>query len=1332
MKEKFHEAGARLSFTGMTQIRKLRNAIRHAGKKDRRKFHRRLDRLRISGEKADLSAIAEEIKASAGARKQRIRNRPRPVCDDALPITARKDDIIAAIKAHPVVIIAGETGSGKTTQIPKFCLEAGRGIDGCIGCTQPRRIAAMTVSRRIAGELGEEIGKSVGCRVRFTDETGPDAYIKVMTDGILLAETQSDPRLFAYDTLIIDEAHERSLNIDFLLGILRTLIRKRNDLKLIITSATIDTEKFSAAFDGAPVINVSGRMYPVEVRYRPPEEADAGRTHVDLAVAAVDRIQMESPCGGDILVFMPTEQDIRETCELLEARQYPPGTVLPLFARLAAGEQSRVFKNDGRRKIIVSTNVAETSITLPGIRFVVDTGLARISRYSPRTRTTALPVAPISRSSADQRKGRSGRVAGGVCIRLYSEEDFENRPRFTPPEILRANLAEVILRMLALNLEDPRTFPFVDPPAERGLQDGFRLLEELGALTRVQGRERLTKQGRLMARLPLDPRLSRILIAAAREGCLDEAAIVVSALSLPDPRERPVEKQKHADAAHARFLDSRSDFLTLLRIWTAYHAERDEHKSTSRMRRFCKDHFLSFRRMREWRDICFQVREILNEGGIRNQVDQGRGGEAAGGQKEEGGYAPKEAALHRALLTGFLSNIAVRENKFLYRAARDRQVMLFPGSGAFETAGDWIMAAEIVETSRVFARNIATIRPEWIEAAAGDLCRSTFLSPRWEKKRGAVIAMEQVSLFGLVIVPRRRRPYGPVDPEEASRIFVHGALVSDAIRQKFGFIRHNRDLISRVRGEEDRIRRRDILVSEEDLAAFYRERLDEPVYDIPGLRRLIRKKGGDGFLYMRPGDVRRYHPDEEELERFPETVLQGDIELSCEYRFDPGAGKDGVTLRVPGDLAASLPRQALDWVVPGLLEEKIQVLLKGLPKDYRRRLSPVNKTASRIFAEMARNTKIPLAAALSDFIASRMGISIPVSAWPVNEVPDHLKMRIAIVAGDGEEVQAGRDPSLLSRRHAPPMDEERFEALRRRWERRGVTEWDFPDLPDAITFRGDRGRKFTAWPGLSVEGEGTESRLDLVVFRHRRRALSAHSRGVARLTELALARDMRGLGARLHPGRDMAGAAVYFGGVPEIVRRMKAHLSRAHLESGLREKTAFETHVADVREILFPAADELREAVRSVMAAVRECRGRFFEWENAHRSRITAIRFISERRDDLARIVPGHFIELYGLPRIRHLPRYIRALVVRTGRALENFERDRARAALVAVETARLAELVRDLNPDTGEEKRAAVEDFYWMIEEYKVSLYAQELKTAVRISPKRLKKRFAEIERMV
>ena len=1328
------------------EIRKLEALCRKAMGAEQYRLRREISRFKRPGsKKSDPAAVSEKlaeleqrIRFSIEKRGWRRKNRPRPVYSEDLPIVAKKEEIIRTIADNRVVVISGETGSGKTTQIPKFCLEAGRGVDGKIGCTQPRRIAAMTVASRIAEELGEDLGRSVGYKIRFQDHTDENSFIKIMTDGILLAETQGDPWLNEYDTLIVDEAHERSLNIDFVLGILKTLVRKRRNLKLIITSATIDTEKFSKAFDDAPVIEVSGRMFPVEVRYMAPEGKadDNEQTHVDLAVKAVHKLQQESPYGGDILVFMPTEQDIRETCGLLEGRNYTGVSILPLFGRLAAGDQSRVFARMTGRKVIVATNVAETSITIPGIKYVVDTGLARISQYSPRSRTTGLPVVPVSRSSADQRKGRCGRVENGICIRLYPEKDYESRPRFTPPEILRSNLAEVILRMIALRLGDIKAFPFIDRPADKNIQDGFKLLDELGAIVRKPGRNGttrflLTEQGRTMARLPLDPRISRMLIEAREENCLPEMIVIASALTIQDPRERPVDKETQAGQAHARFKDTRSDFITLLNIWNIYHENRKQLRSTGKMRKYCKQNFLSFRRMREWRDIRHQIAAILDEQGFGNAVTKGRPVRETGSRDADGakqGFSPRYVAIHKSILSGFLSNIATKKEKFIYKAAREREVMLFPGSAIFQSGGTWVVAAEMVETSRLFARIVANIDVEWLEPIGKDQCKHTYLQPHWEKGRGEVVASEQVSLYGLIIVPSRSVSYGRVSPEEAAKIFIRSALVEGDVKQPFPFMKYNIGLMEEIREQEDKIRRRDLLVSEEDLCAFYEKNLPQGIYDIRSLKSFLKTRKSDKFLRMKKEDLYLSSPDREELNQYPDRISLGNTAFPCDYHFDPGHKKDGVTVKISPALAPSVPPESLDWVVPGLFREKITALVRGLPKEYRKRLVPVSTTVEVIADEMPREKETPLITALSRFIYSRFKVDVPASAWAVADLPEHLRMRIAIQGPRGEELRASRDAAILHKGVSNTVDPESFESARKSWERDGLTTWDFGDLPDTVTLKAENGEKWVAYPGLKANGDG----LGLRLFRKQREAMTSHRQGVAKLCGLHLAGELRSLKAHMVLPRDVANDAQYFGGAKAVARQLYESITDHLLCKNIRTRQAFEAYTREVGPLIGDTGKRKLDSVVRTLKAYHQCRTTLFDLENANRRNPGAIKFLAGLRGALANLVPENFVGLYNQGRMVCLERYIRAITLRAQRGLVSFEKDQAKAGEVRIHTDRLNELLRGLSPNVSDEKRTAVEDFFWLIEEYKVSLFAQELKTPVRVSPKRLTKKFEEIRRMV
>lgn len=1282
-----------------------------------------------------LNDMAQRLKRSAATRQQRQARTPQWEALEALPISAWQADIVTAIQKHPVVIVAGETGSGKTTQLPKFCLAAGRGRDGLIGCTQPRRIAATTVAQRIADELGEPLGRCVGYKIRFQDRTNRDSFIKIMTDGILLAETQGDPALTAYDTLIVDEAHERSLNIDFALGILKKLVQRRKDLKLIITSATIDTEKFARAFDDAPIIEVSGRMYPVDVRYRPIEDDDSEgdeETYVEAAVSAVDDLVRES-VRGDVLVFMPTEQDIRETCELLTGRGYAKTEIMPLYARLSSADQRRVFAGSGARKIIVATNVAETSITIPGIRYVVDTGLARIPRYSPRSRTTALPVSPIARSSADQRMGRCGRVEHGICIRLYGEENYQGRPRFTPPEILRANLAEVILRMISLKLGDISTFPFIDRPDPRSIRDGLNLLVELNAIAKNEAhshrkgleRYRLTARGRIMARMPIDPRLSRMLIEAEGHGCSPQMLVIAAALSIQDPRERPVEKEQAADQAHRVFKDPASDFVTRLNIWDRSR----EIVRAGPLKRFCREHFLSFRRMREWRDIHRQLGAIAKEAGLDAVANaKKKAPPPAAPESRTDTFGALYTAIHMTILSGFLSNIAHKKEKNIFRAARGRECMLFPGSGLFNRAGDWIVAAEMVHTSRLFARMAANIDSVWLESLAGPQCHYTYLEPHWSRKRGEVVADEQVSLFGLTIVERRPVSYGKIDPEAAAEIFVRSALIGGDVRKPLAFMEHNRALIEDVAGMENRLRRRDLLVDEEVLYQFYRDRLGV-IADIRSLAHMVKKKGDDAFLRLTPEDLLQAEPDVDELALYPEEIDLGSARLKADYRFNPGAEDDGITVAVPAASAHRVTPAEADWLVPGLLREKIAAMLKALPKTYRRQLVPVSDTADTIAREMPR-TKEDLATALGNYIHRRFKVDIPASAWQATALPEHLKMRFAVAGPDGKTVAIGRDAALL-RKVAPDLSPGRPPVeVRRRWERTGITSWDLGDLPESIAADENETAADVFFPAL-VRSEEGQAGVGLKLFNTHEDALEVHRDGVAALLEIILAGDLRYLKRQLRLPPELARRVRFPGGPKLLEKQLYDRVLSDRLRGDLRTAEVFDKYAETVRAELIRDGQQLLEVITPVLNTLDEVRKILFSLERPSGGRGPVADFLQARREEIGKLVPENFVTIYDRERLPHLARYLRAVALRCQRAVQQLDRDRPKAEEVARFTKTLQRFLEELTPRTSNRKRAALEALFWLIEEYKVSLFAQELKTAVPVSAKRLEKMVAEIRRM-
>ncbi len=1220
-----------------------------------------------------------------------------------LPISRRRHEIVQTIRRHRVVIITGETGCGKSTQIPKMCLEAGRGVRGRIAVTQPRRIAAVTIAQRIAEEMGETVGRTVGYKIRFEDRSSPETLIKVVTDGMLLAETQADGRLREYDTIIIDEAHERSLNIDFLLGIVKMLLAKRSDLKLVITSATLDIQKFVEAFDGAPVLEVSGRMYPVAVEYRVP---DAGEKedldYVDMAAAAVDEIKRGKP-PGDILVFLPTEQDILETCEILEGRRYSGTTVLPLFARLSGPQQGRVYSVVGP-KIVVATNVAETSLTIPGIKYVVDSGLARISQYLPGAGINSLPIRPISGASADQRKGRCGRVAEGLCVRLYDRDDFESRPRFTPPEILRSNLAEVILRMLSLNLGHPAQFPFVDKPTARMIDDGFETLLELGAVRKRGAEYQLTERGRRMAQIPLDPRLSRMLIEAVAENCLREVAVVASALSIRDPRERPPEKAAQADACHAPFREPESDFLTLLRIWDRYHNDWQGLRSTAQKRRFCHEHFLSFPRMREWTYIHDQIREILRE----QKFPLGRTQPVEMSKQIYG-------AIHRSVASGLLSHVAVLKEGKMYTAVRGREAMLFPGSSLFGKPPGWIVAAEIVETSRLFVRTAARIEPGWLEALGGDLCLRAYDNPRWDKTKGEVRADERVTLFGLEIVSRRETPYGPINPEAAHKIFVREALLGGQLREPLGFLKRNLELRSRFAALEEKMRRRDILVPEAELAEFYTKRL-VGIFDLKGLRKRIEKQGGEAFLIMEEKDVVRAKPAASEIVRYPDDLNFGGRRIRAQYRFLPAAEDDGVTIRVKAEALPQIQIGPLEWGIPGYFPEKILELVKGLPQRYRKALVPAAERADIIVREMPR-VQGSLFEALAKFVKQRFRAELPAAVWAAVELPKHLKIRLSILDAAGAEIASGRDyEKLLGLRPKVPVADTGSSSWKKtcdQWERSGVTDWEFETIPDSLGIGGG----VSAYPALEPGPSGVNLRL----FKTKEEAAAVHPRGVEDLLGRKYAKDLKFMERVLDLPEEHQRAALYFGGKAAVEKSILAALRIRVFRRDIRTREEFLTCADGVVKALFAEGQVLLEAAKRALSAYQGVRADLYTMAMTHQGNKAVEGIVETIRGELEAIMPRNFPEIHSAERLARLPAYLEAIRIRAERAKNSPEKEQKKAAEIAPFTDALAGLDKRVGASGSAEIKASLESLRWLIEEYKIAVFAPEVGTAGTVSAKRL-----------
>ncbi len=1236
---------------------------------------------------------------------------------EELPITAHRAELVAAIQNNQVVIVAGEPGSGKTTQLPKLCIEAGRGKRGRIGCTQPRRIAAISIASRVAEELGPTAAGLVGYKIRFRDETSRATRIKFMTDGILLAEAQHDRQLKAYDTIIVDEAHERSLNIDFLLGLLKQLLVKRPELKLIITSATIDTAKFARAFGNAPIIDVAGRAHPVEVRYQPLDparEEEGEETYVDQAIAAVLALRQEDR-QGDILIFMPTERDIRETVDGLseairQARLRHGGseaTVLPLFGRLSPGEQTRIFQPVRGQKIVVATNVAETSITVPGIRYVIDTGLARIAGYNPRARTHKLPVVAVSRASCDQRKGRCGRVGPGICIRLYSEEEYLARPEFTAPEIVRTNLAEVILRMISLHLGDPASFPFVDPPSPRAIRDGYALLMELEAIDEQQ---RLTRVGQLMARLPLDPRIARMIIEAREQNALREVAVIAAALSIQDPRVRPAEKEGAADAAHARFVHPHSDFLFFLNLWDTYHQTLTKIKSQSRMRKFAKSHYLSYLRLAEWLDIHEQIARILAEepGFAMNTVP-----------------APCDA-IHRALLAGNLRNIGLKKEKNSYQGAGGREMVIFPGSSLYNKGGQWIMAAEVVETTRLYARTVANIQVEWLEPLARPLCRYAYSDPHWEKRRGQVVALEKATLFGLVIVAGRKVNYGRIKPAEARQIFIHAALVEGELQGDYDFLAHNRTLVAGLQALEERVRRRNVLVDDQVIYRFYDERLGGDVWDQAGLRRFLKQPGADQRLRLTESDLLRQLPETHELEQFPARLLLDGVELALAYTFAPGSEEDGVTVAVPLHLVGHLRPEVFEWLVPGLLLEKITFLLKSLPKSLRRPLIPVPQAAARIAAELTPY-RGSLYSAMAQSVQDLYGVRITPADWAIDTLPPHLRFRFQLVDSRGKVLKESRHfQEIRAMESVAIADDREVAALKRQWERDEVRPETLPEVPARLPITDAAGRLAGyLYPGLEP-GEG--NRVGLRLFREQAAARQATTVALCHLYSQEFKPALKSIRKECAVPRQHWALCEGLGGHDELNAALWDFVQKEMF--GVREATVpgpadFARQVAQVRQQgIALLAKKAFAPVLAVLQARRETLDAISRLQGQAKGPAGRA---ADFREAVAALVPPDFLNRYTLAQLANLPRYLKALRLRLERAQVDRAKDEAKARQLAPFEERLARVGDTAAMSAAKQRQLA--EYREMVEEFKVSLFAQELKTAYPVSAKRLEEKWREFE---
>ncbi|MFI6442765.1 ATP-dependent RNA helicase HrpA [Streptomyces sp. NPDC050759] len=1286
--------------------------------RDAHRLGRRLEGARRIRKPEARSAVLSEIEAEVGKGEERVRARsarvPAVSYPEQLPVSQKKDDIAAAIRDHQVVIVAGETGSGKTTQIPKICLELGRGVKGMIGHTQPRRIAARTVAERVAEELDTPLGEAVGWKVRFTDQVNQDAtFVKLMTDGILLAEIQTDRELRAYDTIIIDEAHERSLNIDFLLGYLAQLLPKRPDLKVVITSATIDPERFSRHFGDAPIVEVSGRTYPVEVRYRPLLEDDSDDSDRDQITAICDAVEeLQGEGKGDILVFLSGEREIRDTADALTKKNYRFTEVLPLYARLSHAEQHRVFQQHTGRRIVLATNVAETSLTVPGIKYVIDPGFARISRYSHRTKVQRLPIEPVSQASANQRKGRCGRTSDGICIRLYSEEDFNGRPEFTDAEILRTNLASVILQMTAAGLGDIEKFPFIDPPDHRNIRDGVQLLQELGALDPAQkdARKRLTDTGRKLAQLPVDPRLARMVLEADKNGCVREVMVIAAALSIQDPRERPADKQTQADQQHARFKDETSDFLAYLNLWR-YVREQQKERGSSSFRRMCKQEYLNFLRIREWQDIYSQLRTVAKQMGIHLNEDD----------------APDQS-VHVSLLAGLLSHIGMKDvkdgNKNEYLGARSAKFAIFPGSALFKKQPRFVMSAELVETSRLWARVNAKIEPEWVEPLAEHLLKRTYSEPHWEKDQAAVMAYEKVTLYGVPIVAQRKVNYGRIDPESSRELFIRNALVEGDWRTHHKFFADNRRLLSEVEELEHRARRRDIVVDDDTLFDFYDQRVPEHVVSGAHFDSWWKHKRHEQpeFLDFEREMLIRESAEAVTKADYPDTWRQGPLKFRVTYQFEPGADADGVTVHIPLQVLNQVTDDGFDWQIPGLREELVTELIRSLPKPIRRNYVPAPNFARR-FLDTAVPLQEPLTVTMARELKRMVGVPFDAEDFDWTRVPEHLRITFRIVderrrnLAEDKDLEALRQKlrpkarQALSQAAAATASREGGESL----ERKGLTDWTIGTLTRVFETR-RAGQPVKAYPALVDDGDtvsvrlfDTEAEQAEAMWKGTRRLIVRNipvspakfaSEKLTNPQKLALSSNPHGSIQALFD--DCATAAA-----DKLIGDFGGPAWDEESYRKLYDKVRAEIVDTTVRTV---------GQVQQVLAAWQACERRL----KAVRSPALLANLADVRAQLDALVKPG-FVTATGLRRLPDLMRYLVAADRRLQQMPTNVQRDTTRMEKVHEMQDEYAWLLEQL--PQGRPVPQQVLDVRWMIEELRVSYFAHALGTAYPISDKRIVK---------
>ncbi len=1218
--------------------------------------------------------------------------------------------------------MAGDTGSGKTTQLPKFCLEAFPKDTPIIGCTQPRRVAAVSVSGRVADELGL-LGAIVGYKIRFHDHTSPDTKIKFMTDGVLLMETLNDPLLKRYGVIILDEAHERSLNIDFLLGLLKNILPKRPDLKLIITSATIDTSAFAAHFSNAPVVNIQGRSHPVEVRYKSFQDDQFNEKggYVEQCAQEIISLFLTEP-PGDILAFLPTEKDVRTCCELLDG-SIEHVVILPMFGRLQAADQRRIFNTFKQTKIVVATNVAETSITVPGIHYVVDSGLARISTYNVRSRTTSLPITRVSQASCEQRKGRCGRIAPGVCIRMYSEEDFLSREEYTLPEIQRSNLAAVILQMIYLKLGDPLAFPFIDKPQKNAVRDGFKLLTELGALDEQR---KLTRYGKIMATMPIDPCIARIILEAGNNGSLQEIRVIASALAIQDPRIRPAELEKQADEAHKNFAHQKSDFLCLLNIWNLFHEVQGKVRSWSRLRKFCKAHFLSFQRMREWLDLHEQMGRILERYP----------------EFQENSTKSSYQTIHLSLAAGFLRNIAVKKKNEIYQGVAGRELMIFPGSHQFLKGGQWIVAASFLETSRLYALTVATIEPEWLEDVGKHLCKYSWSHPRWEKKSGQVIADEKVTLFGLPILASRRVNYGrrhPANKSEARKIFIERALIPGELRGNYPFLQHNINLISNWQDTESRLRKRDILVEDIKLFCFYDSRLNESVYDRFTLNRYL-KKHDQKALMMTDMDIIMRKPLAHELANFPPILNIGSFELKMKYHFEPGAEHDGVTVRIPSSIAPVLNPEIFEWLVPGLLQEKTTFLLKGLPKSIRKQFIPLSNTVDIILDSLTMyqgSYYQELERALFKLFKK----SVRRTDWPQN-LPEHLLTRFELFDHRGETIATGRDLAVLVGKTEKKSNTDQLivkdEALIASWKNRIFRQWDFSDLPAEIPLHTSHHKEISGYLYPALQSSPEKGGVTIRFVSTHRTAQQLTVAGLTYLYRLQFTDQFKAL-KRYCTTRMSGPSSVWLieglGTAKQTIDHLLEFILRELFQtvSGtIPNKDQFTTTVQTIKTRgLYQSGMEIFETVMSLLRKRREAKDQIVRYsELAQKTRSFSHDRHQEYLQLLKEILPADFLQSFTLERLSDCDRYLASLIIRVERAYADYTKEDEKKKHLHPHLINYT-LLKEKEQKMSDECLKLMREYEVYINEYRVSLFSPEIGTKIPVSNKKLAKHWQKITEM-